>query len=105
MIYLFCNEKDDKKPLTSESAQNAIKRYNSRRGVTKTSVHIYRNTFAKFYLLHGGVQMSLKTILGHKTLNMVQEYVNMYGKDLEVNFDACNPLSEYGEGSRVRMKK
>jgi len=103
--YLFCSENDDKKPLSRESAKTAIHRYNSRRGVAKTSMHIYRNTFAKFYLLHGGVQMNLKTILGHKTLSMVQEYVNMYGKDLDINFDVCNPLSEYDEGERVLMTK
>lgn len=103
--FLFCSEHDDKKPLDRASVRTAMHRYNRSRGVMKTSVHIYRNTFAKYYLLHDGVQMNLKTILGHKTLSMVQEYVNMYGKDLDVKFDACNPLSEYDQGDRVSMKK
>jgi len=103
--YVFCSENDDKKPLAESSIKTAMYRYNIRRGASQTSSHAYRRTFAKHYLLNGGQQMTLKSILGHKTLTMVLEYVDMYGEDLKKGFDDCNPLAEYAKGDRVSMKK
>lgn len=102
--YLFCNENDDKKPLSNEAIKTVIARYNNRRGVTKTSVHIYRNTFAKYWILKGGDLLRLQKILGHKKLDMVLEYVDMYGKDLQKNFDLFNPLSDFTKGTHVSLK-
>lgn len=102
--YLFCNENDDKKPLTNEAIKTVMARYNQRRGVEKTSVHIYRNTFAKYWILKGGDLLRLQRILGHKKLDMVLEYVDMYGKDLQKNFDLFNPLSDFSKGSRMSLK-
>ena len=102
--YLFCSEYDDKKPLSSESIKSAIARYNVRRGVTTTSVHRYRNTFAKFWIMKGGDLIRLQKILGHSSLTMVLKYVDMYGKDLQKNFDSFNPLSAFSTGEHISMK-
>ena len=48
--------------------------------------------------------MNLKSILGHKTLTMVLKYVDMYGTDLKVKFDECNPLGDFVKGNRVKMR-
>jgi len=48
--------------------------------------------------------MSLKSILGHKTLTMVLEYVDMCGEDLKVKFDDCNPLAKFAKGDRIIMR-
>ncbi len=102
--YLFCNENDDKKPLSNEALKTVMARYNQRRGVEKTSVHIYRNTFAKHWILKGGDLLRLQRILGHKKLDMVLEYVDMYGKDLQKNFDEYNPLSDFVKGKHISIK-
>ncbi len=102
--YLFCNENDDKKPLTNESVKTVMYRYNQRRGVTKTSMHRYRNTFAKFWILEGGDLIRLQKILGHKRLDMVLKYVDMYSKDLQKDFDSFNPLSAFAKGEHVSIR-
>ncbi len=102
--YLFCNENDDKKPLSNEAIKTVMARYNNRRGVQKTSVHIYRNTFAKYWILKGGDLLRLQRILGHKNLDMVKEYVDMYGEDLKIDFDVFNPLSAFTKGSHISLK-
>jgi len=49
--YLFCNEKTGKQ-LSVSGLQTAIFIYNKRRGVNRTACHVFRNYFAKHYLLN-----------------------------------------------------
>jgi len=88
--YLFCNSFGEQ--LAKRGAQTAIRRYNTNRGVMKTSVHLFRHTFAKKWILNGGDIFRLQKILGHSSLDIVKEYVNMYGTDLQKQFDEFNPL-------------
>lgn len=102
--YLFCSENDNKKGLSREGFKTAIFRYNTNRQVAKTSAHVYRNTFAKYWILRGGDLIRLQKILGHKDLKMVLEYVDMYGADLQINFNSYNPLSSYAKGEHINLK-
>ena len=34
----------------------------------------------------------MQKVLGHSDLEMVKEYVNMFGSDITVDFDKYNPL-------------
>jgi len=88
--YLFCNQYGEQ--LLKTSIGSTIYRYNHARGVTKTSIHLFRHTFAKNWILNRGDPFRLKAILGHSTMAMVNEYVNMFGKDLHKDFDEFNPL-------------
>ena len=45
-------------------------------GVERLHAHLYRHTFAINYLLNGGDIFSLKEILGHTTLDMVNHYLH-----------------------------
>lgn len=101
---MFCSENDNKKCLSREGFKTAIFRYNTNRQVAKTSAHVYRNTFAKYWILQGGDLIRLQKILGHKDLKMVLEYVDMYGADLQVNFNSYNPLSSYAKGEHMSLK-
>lgn len=99
--YLFCNSCGEKTNINGISA--SVRRYNLRRGVTKTSLHLFRHTFAKKWILAGGDIFRLQKILGHSSLEMVKEYVNMFSDDLKRDFDAFNPLEQMFE-NRGRIK-
>lgn len=104
--YLFCSIYG--KMMTENSVESAIYRYNKSRGIFKTSVHVYRHTFAKNWILNGGDIFRLQKLLGHRSLDMVREYVNMFGDDLKKDFDEFNPLNKYVEcnqGDLIQMKK
>ena len=104
--YLFCDSHG--KPLTRDGVTTVLYRYNHRRGVEKTSVHLYRHFFAKHWIMNGGDPFELQSILGHSSPTMVQNYVNIYGKDLKPNFIRYNPLDNYTRGKKgeaIRMRK
>jgi integrase/recombinase XerD len=61
----------------------AIGKYNQKRGVNKTSVHLFRHTFAKNWITNGGDIFRLQKILGHSSIEMVKEYVEMFSDDLK----------------------
>jgi len=48
---VFCPENDSKKHLTVNGIKSVMSKYNKRKGITKTSSHLYRNYFSKHYLL------------------------------------------------------
>lgn len=78
--------------FTPQGAYCALKQYNIERGVTKTSVHLYRHTYAKNYITAGGDCTYLQRLLGHSTLAMTNHYINLYATDLQKNYDKFNPL-------------
>lgn len=103
---MFCNQFGE--PLNYNSLATAIKRYNKSRGVYKTSLHLFRHTFAKKWILAGGDIFRLQKILGHKSIEMVRNYVNIYGGDLRNNFDTFNPLDNlkgHSDKNYITMKK
>lgn len=61
----------------------------------KTGVHLFRHTFAKKWIQNGGNIFSLQKILGHSSLEMVKEYVNMFGEDIRQDYDKYNPLDVF----------
>lgn len=103
--YLFCNCYGQK--MIENSCKCAISKYNRRRGVNKTSIHLFRHTFAKMFILNGGDIFRLQKILGHKSIDIVREYVNMFTNDLKENFDDFNPLENInkGKGDYITIKK
>ncbi|AMJ42350.1 tyrosine-type recombinase/integrase [Anaerotignum propionicum] len=88
--YLFCNSFGGKSDL--RTYQEMLVKYNRSRGVIKTSSHLYRHTFAKKWILNGGDIFRLQKLLGHSDLTVVKEYVNMFSKDLSLNYSQFNPL-------------
>ena len=104
--YLFCSIHGTQ--LTRDGATTVLYKYNHRRGVEKTSVHVFRHTFAKMWILRGGDPFELQAILGHSDQSMVKKYVNIYGQDLKPNFARYNPLDNFlreQKGEPVRMRK
>jgi integrase/recombinase XerD len=59
--YLFCTSTGKK--LTPDCIKTSIYKYNRSRGVNKTSIHLFRHTFAKNWILNGrGYIQTAKTI-------------------------------------------
>ena len=76
------------------SFQQEIAKYNHARGVNKTSIHLFRHTFAKNFLLAGGTIGQLQRLLGHSTPQMSLHYAQIYGvEELAINYDKTNPLA------------
>ena len=91
--YLFCTENDQM--LTAQGLRWSVIRYNKSRGVEKTSIHLFRHTFAKKYLIDcGGDAFTLQRILGHATLDMTKHYCNIYNVDIAKNYDRYSPLQQ-----------
>lgn len=99
--YLFCNVYG--KQLTDSGFKHEIAKYNKSRGVTKTSCHLFRHTFSKYYIISGGDIFRLQKLLGHSSLDMVKKYVNMYGNDLNDGFDNLNMLDNV-QNNRQRLR-
>ena len=91
--YLFCNQFGE--PLTENALRLAIAHYNNSRGVKKTSIHLFRHTFARKYLIDcGGDAFTLQKILGHSTLKMTKHYCTIYDTDITNNYEQLSPLAQ-----------
>ena len=91
--YLFPSS--DGGQLSRRSFQSALERYNAKRGVSKTSAHLFRHTYAKNFIMAGGGMAQLQTLLGHSTLDMTRRYVNIYATELQKNYERLNPLDTF----------
>ena len=91
--FLFCDEYGGM--LSENALRLAIKRYNNSRGVDKTSIHLFRHTFARIYLVDcGGNAFTLQKLLGHSTLKMTKHYCAIYDADIAKNYDRFSPLAQ-----------
>lgn len=91
--------------LKKRSAEESIANYNKSRGVDKTSIHLFRHTFAKNYILNGGSPVKLQKLLNHKTMEMTMKYVNLYGTDLATDFEQFNPLDNLQKDNKEGVKR
>lgn len=97
--YLFCTETGTQ--LTENGLRQSIARYNERRGVQKTSLHLFRHTFARKYLIDcGGDAFTLQKLLGHSTLAMTKHYCNIFDADITKNYDNFSPLAHMKSNSK-----
>lgn len=101
--YLFCTETGTQ--LTENGLRQSIARYNTRRGVRKTSIHLFRHTFARKYLIDcGGDAFMLQKLLGHSTLAMTKHYCAIFDTDLTRNYDSFSPLAQMKANSqKIKM--
>lgn len=101
--YLFCNVYGEQ--LTEDAMRHAITRYNRGRGISKTSIHLFRNTFAKMYLLecHGNA-FTLQALMGHSTLKMTKHYCQIFNADIAKDYDEQSPLMKINaERNRIKV--
>lgn len=91
--YLFCNTYGNQ--LTEGGLQHAIRKYNRARGIDRTSIHAMRHTFAKKAIESGMDAFKLQKILGHSSLEMTRNYVNLFSADLMIGYDEVNPFEQF----------
>ena len=90
--------------LSANALRLAIERHNRSRGVEKTSIHLFRHTFARKYLIDcGGDAFMLQKLLGHSTLKMTRHYCNIYDADLAKNYDRLSPLAIMSQPNKKIM--
>jgi len=80
-------------PLTLRMTNKIIERIGAKAEVenVRLSAHTFRHTFAKNWLMNGGDIFSLQKILGHRTLDMVRNYVNITFKDMQSQHRKYSP--------------
>ena len=102
--YLFCNESGEQ--LTETALHTSIVRFNRKRGVQKTGIHMFRHTFARKYLVDcGGDAFMLQKLLGHSTLGMTKHYCAIFDSDITKDYDKMSPLSQLKHKSqRISLK-
>ena len=90
--YLFCNEYGEQ--LSRSALAKSIAKYNNSRGVEKTSIHLFRHTYAKKWITSGGDIISLARVLTHSELEMVKRYSNLYGSDVKKEIEEHSAISQ-----------
>ncbi len=103
--YLFSNEFGEQ--LKEHGLRSSVARYNQRRGVVKTGIHLFRHTFARKYLVDcGGNAFTLQRLLGHSTLDMTKKYCAIFDADITKNYDNFSPLIQMKHtNSTIKLNK
>jgi site-specific recombinase XerD len=80
------------KPITENSMKLMFARLSQRSGVCRLHAHLCRHTFATRFLINGGDVFTLQQILGHSSLEMVRNYVNLASSHIAVQHRKFSPL-------------
>jgi integrase/recombinase XerD len=101
--FLFCNVYGGE--LTEDAMRHAIAHYNRDRGVDSTSIHKFRHTFARKYLIDcGGDAFTRQKLLGHSTLEMTRRYCRIFDSDIAEGYDLHSPLTQMNK-PKERIKR
>lgn len=100
--WLFMNQYGDQ--LTRNSIKQTLRDYNLSRGVTKTSIHLFRHTFAYNYIKSGGNVLFLQRVLGHSRTETTQLYVSIQADDIKESFDSFCILDNIKKKG-IKLKK
>ena len=79
--------------------------YNKSRGVETTGIHRYRHTFAKQWVINGGNVVTLSRLLGHSSLDITQNYINLLVSDLSKQVEEINLLDKFADRKKIIMPK
>ena len=100
--YLFCNAYGQQ--LVKSTCYHMLYEYNKRRGVERTGIHRYRHTFAKQWVLSGGNVVSLSKMLGHSSLDITQNYLNLLVSDVAKQVNELNLLDKFSGRASIKMR-
>ncbi len=101
--FLFCNVFGEQ--LVKSTCYQRLYEYNKRRGVETTGIHRYRHTFAKQWILNGGNVVVLSRLLGHSSLTITQNYINLLVSDIAEEVNEINLLDKFSGKETIKMKR
>ncbi|WP_211236978.1 tyrosine-type recombinase/integrase [Aneurinibacillus terranovensis] len=80
--FLFCNSFGEQ--LSKDTVRKRLHEYGDKVGIKgmTLSPHKFRYTFAKHYIKNGGDPFRLQKALGHSSIEIVRNYVEMFGSDV-----------------------
>lgn len=89
---LFVNINNES--ISTRALQEKMQEYGKSAGINgvRVSPHTFRHTMAKFYILNGGDPFTLRRILGHATLDMVEYYVELFSSDIKQQHKKFSPV-------------
>ncbi|MFF3923998.1 tyrosine-type recombinase/integrase [Paenibacillus lactis] len=89
---LFVNISNEQ--ISPRALQDKMKEYGRSAEITgvRLSPHTFRHTMAKFYIMNGGDPFTLRRILGHATLDMVDYYVELFSSDIKQQHKKFSPV-------------
>jgi site-specific recombinase XerD len=93
-LFLTCSGK----PITVNAIKLMFSRLAVSSGVERLHAHLCRHTFAINYLLNGGDIFSLKEILGHTTLEMVNHYLHFTSSQIMAQHHKYSPMDKLQSG-------
>jgi len=82
------------RPITANTIKLVFSRLSKSSGVDRLHAHLCRHTFAINYLLNGGDIFSLREILGHSTLEMVNHYLHFTRSQLTAQHHKYSPMDK-----------
>lgn len=91
--YLFVSRTG--RPLNRDSAKSMIQELGKRAKIEGVSCHRFRHTFAIQYLRNGGDIYTLKMLLGHNSLFMVERYLQLSQADAEKAHRKASPVDNW----------
>ncbi len=88
------------KPITVNTVKLVFSRLARSSGVNRLHAHLCRHTFAINYLLNGGDIFSLREILGHTTLEMVNHYLHFTSSQITAQHHKYSPMDRLQSESK-----
>lgn len=85
----------DGKKMDKDSIRLVLHEIGDRAGVVNVHPHRFRHTFAIQYLRNGGDIFTLKKILGHSTLKMVEKYLSIVDIDITNAHRKASPADNW----------
>ena len=92
-------------PISANTIKLVFSRLSKSSGVERLHAHLCRHTFAINYLLNGGDIFSLKEILGHTTLDMVNHYLHFTRSQLTAQHHKYSPMDKLQKEKTVSKGK
>ena len=91
--FLFCTNKD--KFLEVNNFEANVRKYAQRIGLKDIYPHVFRNNFAKRFLMSGGDIYTLSRLLGHSSVTVTEQaYLDVNQDDLAKMYRKHSPLSK-----------
>ena len=88
-------KKDRLFEMDGDTIRSLLRRLGERAGVNDVHPHRLRHTFAITYLRNGGDVYSLKYLLGHSSLKMVEHYLHLTGTDASNAHRKASPADNW----------